>query len=106
MSPRSLTAVLAALVAAPALVAAQAPATRYTLKGDSVAVCNLVGELRVEPGPAGDVAVEIRFGGADRGQLKVETGVLRGHETLRVIYPADVISVPDWGRGSNTQLRV
>jgi lia operon protein LiaG len=98
----------AALAPTPARLSAQAaaPATRYVLKGDSVAVYNLVGELRVEPGSGGDVVVELRVGGADVKQLEIQTGPLRGRETLRVIYPDDVISVPTWGRGSNTTLRV
>ena len=78
------------------------------LKGDSVAVYNLVGELRVEPGTGSDVAVQVTRGGADAARLDVQSGPLRGRETLRVIYPEDVISLPDWGggRGWNTTLRV
>ncbi|HKC39958.1 MAG TPA: DUF4097 family beta strand repeat-containing protein [Gemmatimonadales bacterium] len=83
-----------------------AQATRYTLKGDSVAVYNLVGELRVEPGSGSDVAVQVTRGGADAARLDVQSGPLRGRETLRIIYPEDVISLPDWGRGWNTTLRV
>ena len=41
-------------------VAAQT--SRLTLKGDSVAVYNLVGELRVEAGTESDVIVEIQRG--------------------------------------------
>jgi lia operon protein LiaG len=93
---------LAALLAAP--VTAQS--TRYTLKGDSVAVYNLVGELRVEPASGSDVTVELTRAGADAARLEVQTGPLRGRETLRVIYPDDLISLPDWGRGWNTTLRV
>jgi len=93
---------LAALLAAP--VTAQS--TRYTLKGDSVAVYNLVGELRVEPASGSDVTVELTRGGADAARLEVQTGPLRGRETLRVIYPDDLISLPEWGRGWNTTLRV
>ena len=97
---------LAALLAAFRPAAAQA--TRYTLKGDSVAVYNLVGELRVEPGSGGgsDVAVQVTRGGADAARLEVQSGPLRGRETLRIIYPDDVISFPEWSRGSNTTLRV
>lgn len=97
---------LAALLAAPPVGLAQS--TSYVLKGDSVAVYNLVGELRVELASArdGDVTVELRRGGADAARLDVQTGPLRGRETLRVIYPDDVISLPDWGRGWNTTLRV
>jgi hypothetical protein len=83
-----------------------AQTTRYVLKGDSVAVYNLVGELRVEPGSGSDVAVQVTRGGADAARLDVQSGPLRGRETLRVIYPEDVISLPDWGRGWNATLRV
>jgi len=83
-----------------------AQTTRYVLKGDSVAVYNLVGELRVEPGSGNDVAVQVTRGGADAARLDVQSGPLRGRETLRIIYPDDVISLPDWGRGWNTTLRV
>jgi len=96
-----------ALIAVP--VAAQtAQTSRYTLKGDSVAVYNLVGELRVEAGTGSDVVVELQRGGADAAKLDVQSGPLRGRETLRVIYPDDVIVVPELGRGGgwNTTLRV
>lgn len=83
-----------------------AQTTRYTLKGDTIAIYNLVGELRVGPGTGSDVAVDVRRGGADAAELEVQTGPLRGRETLRVIYPADLIVLPDWGRGWNTTLRV
>jgi lia operon protein LiaG len=83
-----------------------AQTTRYALKGDSVAVYNLVGELRVEPGTGSDVAVQVTRGGADAARLEVQSGPLRGRETLRIIYPEDVISLPEWGRGLNTTLRV
>ena len=98
-------ALCAALTAAPPGAAQTA---RYVLKGDSVAVYNLVGELRVEPGPGSDVVVQVTRGGADAARLDVQSGPLRGRETLRVIYPEDVISLPDWGggRGWNTTLRV
>ena len=97
---------LVALLATPTVGVAQSAS--YVLKGDSVAVYNLVGELRVEPASArgGDVTVELRRGGADAARLEVRTGPLRGRETLRVIYPDDMISLPDWGRGWNTTLRV
>jgi hypothetical protein len=83
-----------------------AQTSRHVLKGDSVAVYNLVGELRVEGGSGGDVVVEVQRGGADADKLDVQTGPLRGRETLRVLYPDDVIVMPDWGRGWNTTLRV
>jgi lia operon protein LiaG len=85
---------------------AAAQTAHYVLKGDSVAVYNLVGELRVEPGSGNDVAVEVTRGGADAARLEVQSGPLRGRETLRIIYPDDVISLPDWGHGWNTTLHV
>jgi len=97
-----LLAVAVAFLATPA----SAQTSRQVLKGDSVAIYNLVGELRVEAGSGSDVTVEIERGGADAAKLDVQTGPLRGRETLRIIYPADVISMPDWGRGWNTTLRV
>jgi len=83
-----------------------AQTSRHVLKGDSVAIYNLVGELRVEGGSGSDVVVDLQRGGADAAKLQVESGPLRGRETLRIIYPDDVIVMPDWGRGWNTTLRV
>lgn len=85
---------------------AAAQSNRQALKGDSVAIYNLVGELRVEAGTGSDVVVEINRGGADAAQLEVQTGPLRGRETLRIVYPSDLIILPSWGRGWNTTLRV
>ena len=105
MLARSLLLVsVVALWSPPVPVAAQT--SRQVLKGDSVAVYNLVGELRVDAGSGSDVVVEIQRGGADAAKLEVQSGPLRGRETLRIIYPDDVISMPEWGRGWNTTLRV
>ena len=87
-------------------IPAAAQNSKYTLKGDSVAVYNLVGELRVDPGTGSDVVVEVQRGGADAAKLDIQSGPVRGRETLRIIYPDDVISLPDWGHGWNTTLRV
>ncbi len=98
------------LLLVPAVVLVSIPvaaqASRHVLKGDSVAIYNLVGELRVEAGTGSDVTVEVRRQGADAAKLDIQAGPLRGRETLRVIYPDDVIVMPDWGRGWNTTLRV
>jgi hypothetical protein len=85
---------------------AVAQTSRHVLKGDSVAVYNLVGELRVEAGSGSDVVVEVQRGGADAAKLEIASGPLRGRATLRIIYPDDVIVMPEWGRGWNTTLRV
>jgi lia operon protein LiaG len=99
-----LLASVVALWSAPICLTAQS--SREVLKGDSVAVYNLVGELRVEAGSGSDVTVEIQRGGADAAKLDVQSGPVRGRETLRIIYPGDIISMPEWGRGWNTTLRV
>src|SRR5204863_10145932 len=96
------------LISSVALLTSRAAAqtSSHVLKGDSVAVYNLVGELRVEAGTGSDVVVEVQRGGADAAKLDVQSGPLRGRETLRIIYPGDVILMPEWGRGWNTTLRV
>lgn len=85
---------------------AAAQTSRHFLKGDSVAIYNLVGELRVDAGTGSDVVVDVDRQGAGAGKLDVQSGPLHGRETLRVIYPEDVILVPELGRGSSTTIRV
>jgi lia operon protein LiaG len=81
---------------------------RYTLRGDRVAVYNLVGTMRVEGAArGGDVEVEVRTGGPDGRELKVETGEIGGRQTLRVVYPDDDIHVPrDGAFSGSTTLHV
>lgn len=78
---------------------------RYTLQGDDVAVYNLAGTVRLEPGE-GDVTVQVTRGGSDAARLEVARGEIDGRETLRVIYPGDRIQYTAGGRQSSTQLRV
>jgi lia operon protein LiaG len=106
MTLRNLPFLTAALLIPIVATAQTAQTTRQTLKGDSVAIYNLVGELRVDPGSGSDVVVEISRGGADASRLEMQAGPIRGRETLRIIYPDDVIRLPNWGRGWNTTLRV
>ncbi len=72
---------------------AQTP-ERYTLRGERVAIYNLVGSIRLEGASAagGTITVEVTKRGNDGARLKVETGEIRGKETLRVIYPERRIS--------------
>ena len=90
------------LVATPA----SAQGTRYTLTGHDVAVYNLAGSLRVEAGTGSAVVVEVARQGADAARLDVQTGTIRGRETLRVIYPDDRIVYAPLGRHSRTQVSV
>ena len=76
----------AALLVLPAISAAQTP-ERRTLSGNDVAVYNIAGIMRVEGGTGSEVAVEVTRGGSDASRLQLQTGAIRGRETLRVIYP-------------------
>lgn len=88
----------------PARSHAQQP-ERYTLADDDVAVYNLAGTVRVEPGTT-DVTVQVTRAGADAARLEVAQGEIDGRPTLRVVYPADRIRYAAAGRGSSTLLRV
>jgi lia operon protein LiaG len=77
----------------------------FTLEGDEVAIYNLAGQVRVEPGQSG-VVIQLTRGGSEAGQLRVAQGELDGRETLRVVYPADRIVYSPTGANSSTQLRV
>jgi lia operon protein LiaG len=87
-----------------ATLAAQ-QAERYSIPGGDVAIYNLAGEVKVEPG-SGTVATELTRGGADAAKLKVMKGEIDGRETLRVIYPADRIQYGKLSDGSSTEIRV
>lgn len=79
---------------------------RHTLSGERIAIYNLAGAVRVEPGEGRGVSVEVHRGGADAQRLRVETGRIDGRETLRVVYPGDEVVYREMGRGSRTSLRV
>jgi DUF4097 and DUF4098 domain-containing protein YvlB len=97
--PALMTAVLA-----PSLNAQQPE--RYSVPGHEVAIYNLAGEVRVEPGPGPDVRAEVTRGGADAAKLKVLRSEIDGTQSLRFVYPADKISYSKLSHGSSTQLRV
>jgi DUF4097 and DUF4098 domain-containing protein YvlB len=99
---------LSAAMVIPALASGQTP-ERRTVPGDDIAVYNLAGVMRIEGGTGADVSVEITRGGADASKLSIESGRIRGRETLRVIYPDRRIvyragDYPRWR--SRTTLRV
>ena len=84
---------VALLLSAPTLLAAQAE--QRTIRGADVAIYNLVGSIRAEAGTGDAVTADVRRGGADAAKLRIETGPVRGRETLRVIYPSDRIRYRD-----------
>jgi lia operon protein LiaG len=90
----------------PGAASAQQQPERYTLTGDEVAVYNLAGEVRVEPGPGPTVVAEVTRGGADAAKLKVLRSEVDGRNSLRLQYPADRIQYSKLSEGSSTQIRV
>src|SRR5207302_21705 len=97
--------VLGALLATLDRAVSQQP-ERHTISGDDVAVYNLVGVTRIEGGSGSAVVVELTRGGRDLAKLRVETGPVRGRETLRVIYPDDDIVYRGLDFDGNTTLDV
>jgi DUF4097 and DUF4098 domain-containing protein YvlB len=80
---------------------------RYAMPEDEVAIYNLAGQVRLEPGTGGDVVVQVTRGGADAAQIKVAQSKRGGVETLRFIYPGNRIQYGGTSSGgSSTQLRV
>jgi hypothetical protein len=96
--------ILSTLLTATALQAQQGE--RHVLRGDDVAVYNLVGTLKVVGGSGSDAVAEVVRTGADARQLKVEVDDIRGRQTLRVIFPGDRISYRRENFGGRTELRV
>jgi hypothetical protein len=81
---------------------------RFSSSAADVAVYNVVGQVRVEPGSGASVVVEVTRVGPDGARLRVENGMVRGHNAIRVIYPEDhiIYRVPGMGRFSRTDFRV
>ena len=96
------------LLLASTLAVAAAPARagdRYTVRGSSVALYDLVGRIDTEAGTGTDIVVDVTRGGADATRLKVEQGPIGDWQTLRVIFPGNRVSYREgefWG----TDMRV
>jgi lia operon protein LiaG len=93
---------LIALIAQPQAAHAQ----RYELTGANVAIYNLAGSIRIEPGTGSNVVVEVKLTGRDANRLTVKTDAVGGVPTLRVIYPGDEIVADQMDAGSETTVRV
>ena len=78
---------------------------RYAISGNNVAVYNLAGQVTVERGSGSEVVVEVMVGGDHADELLVETGIIRGRNTLRIVYPGDRIVYREMNRGSRMRLR-
>ena len=79
---------------------------RYVFTAERVAVYDLAGEIRVEPGTGKDLVVEVTRSGRDAARLTIERGPIMDFETLRVVYPEDEIVYPLLSRGSSSTFRV
>ena len=99
MPVRTLAFAATALLAAAPLAA---QGTRHTLGGGDVAIYNIAGQVRVEPGSGSSVVAEVSLLGPDAGRLKVEENGAR----LTVVYPSDRIVYAPLGRHSETNLHV
>lgn len=77
-----------------------------TVSGSHVAIYNLAGRMRAVPSTGNAVTIDITRGGADRAQLRIETGALGVRQTLRVIYPSDRIVYPELHDRSRMNFRV
>lgn len=66
---------------------AQTGAERRTLSGARVALYNIAGEVRIERGRTREVEFEITRRGPDARRLRIESGMVRGVPSVRVIYP-------------------
>jgi DUF4097 and DUF4098 domain-containing protein YvlB len=87
----------------PASLAAQ---QQFTLQGESVAIYNVAGDVALSGGSGAEVTVTATPRGAQAAALKFVQGEIRGHETLRVIYPEGDIVYPALGKGSQTTQRI
>ncbi|HEX9704268.1 MAG TPA: DUF4097 family beta strand repeat-containing protein [Gemmatimonadales bacterium] len=80
---------------------------RFPLRGQHVTIYNLAGRVALERGSGPDVVVEVTRGGADASQLRIETGPVRGRETLRVVYPGNQVTYRGGGGfGMSSTMRV
>ncbi len=99
MSARTLI-LAGAFVLAAGPLAAQG--SRYSLSGSDVAVYNIAGEVRVEPGSGASVVAEVSLRGAGASRLRVDESSGR----LVVAYPSDRIVYAPLGRHSETTLHI
>jgi lia operon protein LiaG len=106
MKNAAVSSLVVAVLSATLVARGGAQTERRSVSGDRVAIYNLAGRLRVQPGTGSDVVVEVTRGGRDGSQLKLATGVIRGAQTVRVIYPSDNIVYADMNHRSRTSMRV
>jgi hypothetical protein len=87
-------------------VAAHGQTDHRNLSGERVAVYNLAGRVRVQAATGAQVTVDVTRGGHDASKLRIETGEVRGWQTLRVVYPSDRVVYSDMRSRGRTQMHV
>jgi hypothetical protein len=107
----ALTALAVLANAALLAMAACAAPEHFTLGGDRIEICNLVGEVRLVPGSGPRAEVFVIRGGRDGARLRIEATdanarVGDGRSQLRVLYPERHIVYPRLGGFSHTSLTV
>lgn len=104
--PVSITtaALLCTLPFATALAQSTGTSERAILRGDDVAIFNVVGRVRVEPSQDRDVTVHVTRGGRDASRLAVRTSEIHGRNTFVVQYPDDDVVYPAEGRGQRSDV--
>jgi lia operon protein LiaG len=103
---RSLSRATALAIAALCSARVHAQTDHRSLSGDRVAVYNLAGRVRVQAAAGTQVTVDVTRGGRDAGKLHIESGDVRGWNSLRVVYPSDRLVYPEWQSRGRTDLRV
>ncbi len=79
---------------------------RISLDGDRIAIYNVAGEVRIEPGRGENVVVEITRGGRDGGALRVDRTSANGWRQLIVHYPNERIVYRKLGRFSRSEFSI
>ena len=102
----SIRAIALAAIVATVPGAARGQTEHRSLSGERVAVYNLAGHVRVQAATGAQVTVDITRGGRDAAKLRLETGDVRGWNSLRVVYPSDRIVYPEWQSRGRTQIHV
>jgi DUF4097 and DUF4098 domain-containing protein YvlB len=87
-------------------VAARGQTDHRSLSGERVAVYNLAGRVRVQAATGTQVTVDVTRGGHDASKLRIETGEVRGWQTVRVVYASDRIVYSDMRSRGRTQMHV
>lgn len=105
IAPAAVPAAIALLAAAPPSNAS-AQTEQRAVRGGHVSIYNLAGRVQAMAGSGDAVMVEVTRRGADGAQLKIESGTIRGRETLRIVYPSDRIVYPELRQRSRINIRV